>query len=167
MYSEEFRAILVESVKVSLKDRVFFLLVVVLISVFIDFDVKKTGYHQSKKERSRNRVYSAMFLFGIALTVIMTLSTQLSVFRDMQSENYICVHGKYVREREHASASTGNNTVVVFLDGEETGMGLEMPRVSSSGSAVDNERFPVTEGYGTIWYTGNSKYILKYIPDDP
>lgn len=163
MYIEEFREILEESIKIELLRYIPF---VVLCSLPVIYAlVSPRLKSRDKKKSKRLDTLDILAIIVILDFIVFRLSSQFSVYKDMVSENYVCVHAKYVREREHASTGPGNCTVVVFLEGEDIGMGLEMPKISGP-IGVDNERFPVTTGYGMIWYTGNSHYILKFIPDE-
>lgn len=121
-----------------------------------------------RKESDRN-VSFVQLLVGLALCIICWSVKVLPIIKDLNANSYIEIHASYERAK-HQSNSLPAAVHITFGDEEMT---LYLPHKDRNKNVGDEdhyisyseELFPIGEYEGTIWYSENSHYILKFMPD--
>lgn len=108
-------------------------------------------------------------LVGVAAIVIVWSLKVLPIIKDLNANSYVEIHASY--KRSEGQSSRAPAAVLITFGDEE--MTLYLPH-KGVYEYVDEEHnitasevaFPIGEHEGTIWYSENSHYILKFISDE-
>lgn len=127
--------------------------------------------HALRKEYGIS-LLNTLVLFVTVFVLVVTLWSIkiIPILKDLDSNNYIAMHCFYERLQEQTSYVYSDVRVV----SEEGEMLLYLPHKGQYTSEGDEDHyitaseaaFPVGAYEGTAWYSENSHYILKFIPDE-
>lgn len=122
-----------------------------------------------QRKQSYSGYTIVQLLVGVALIAILWSVKVLPIIKDLNANSYVEIHASYERSKNQSNRSP--HRVVVAYEDEE--MVLYLPHKDRNKNVGDEdhyisyseELFPIGEYEGTIWYSENSHYILKFMPD--
>ena len=137
----------------------FILLAIGIVLITVTHFGAKYAYARKRKELKL--VYK--LLICIAALSIVELPSIVWLKYDIQNDNYVCVSARYCWQ---INSSRDLHHLVIYPDDREPGIELVIPSLDSDADNIDRDRFPQTDEHGTVWYSGKSKYVLCFEPDD-
>lgn len=115
-----------------------------------------------RKNRRQIKLIYKLLICAAALSIV-ELPSIFHLKYDMEHDNYICTSARYNWEMKSARYL---HHLIIYPDDQELGFELVVPSLDADSDNIDKERFPKTDQHGTVWYSGKSKYILFFEPDN-
>ncbi|MBQ5725727.1 MAG: hypothetical protein IIV80_06200 [Clostridia bacterium] len=111
------------------------------------------------KSRKGREAMIALGIIGVICLLLLAPKRIIAYTHDISKEQFVQVQGTYTFSDSQAS-SKGISRGRVHVTSDETELTLNLPVDWSKQS------FPNGKHTGTIWYSKESKIILKFIPRD-
>lgn len=117
---------------------------------------------KAKKMAARRKDIKKGIVFVVIALVLVTITT-VDVVKDINNQSFCTVHGDF--EKGYSSGARGSGGyayyTVITDDGEE--FQLHMPPMCWPFEKPDLPKNGTH--HGTMWYSENSHYALKFVPD--
>lgn len=117
---------------------------------------------KTKKMAARRKDIKKGIVFVVIALVLVTITT-VDVVKDINNQSFCTVHGDF--EKGYSSGARGSGGyayyTVITDDGEE--FQLHMPPMCWPFEKPDLPKNGTH--HGTMWYSENSHYALKFVPD--
>ena len=138
----------------------FFLLLAIGIALIVVTHFgSKYSYQQNRR---RIKLVYKLLICAAALSIV-ELPSIFHLKYDMDHDNYICTSARYNWEMKSARYL---HHLIIYPDDQELGIELVVPSLDTNADNIDRELFPKTDQHGTVWYSGKSKYVLYFEPDN-
>lgn len=126
------------------------------------------GFFAKRKESYSGYTLGVLLATVAVITVVWSMAT-IPVIKDLNTSGYVEIHASYKRNKNE----NGEFMARVYIESEDMKMVLYLPHKDRNKNVGDEdhyisyseELFPIGEYEGTIWYSENSHYILKFMPD--
>lgn len=137
-------------------------LLIGLLSLRSDLKSASNAKRKNAQKKLKSALNSVSVLTGcifVAVILMAAWATHITipVVRDINNESYCSVHGDFVEE-----GGRGGGYISVTADnGEEFDLNIPF----AIGTNIRDNLPPYKEYTGTMWYSENSHYALKFVPD--
>lgn len=130
-----------------------------LISNYIAYRRAKAGKKAKKTVSHRNDLQKSVVVLAALLAISAIAS--IDTVKDINNRSFCSVHGDFVEHSYRTMRTSYHYYTVTADDGEEFDIRIPLRLwLFEQPDLPDDETF-----HGTMWYSENSHYALRFVPD--